>query len=67
MGTDGAFITSSDFRMDGDVTAAYWFCELAPQTVRLNKNIQSPNEPFRNTGEFFGNPVAAGEGLLRFA
>ncbi|MDE0855960.1 MAG: SDR family oxidoreductase [Nevskia sp.] len=31
MGPDGAFITGSDFLMDGGVTAAYWFGELAPQ------------------------------------
>ena len=31
MGRDGAFITGSDFLMDGGVTAAYWFGELAPQ------------------------------------
>jgi len=31
MGTDGAFITGSDFLMDGGVTAAYWFGELAPK------------------------------------
>lgn len=31
MGADGAFITGSDFLMDGGVTAAYWFGELAPQ------------------------------------
>lgn len=31
MGTDGAFITGSDFLMDGGVTASYWFGELAPQ------------------------------------
>ena len=30
MGSDGAFITGSDFLMDGGVTAAYWFGELAP-------------------------------------
>jgi NAD(P)-dependent dehydrogenase (short-subunit alcohol dehydrogenase family) len=29
MGPDGAFITGSDFVMDGGVTAAYWFGELA--------------------------------------
>lgn len=29
MGTDGAFITGSDFLMDGGVTAAYWYGELA--------------------------------------
>jgi NAD(P)-dependent dehydrogenase (short-subunit alcohol dehydrogenase family) len=31
MGPDGAFVTGSDFLMDGGVTAAYWFGELAPQ------------------------------------
>lgn len=30
MGQDGAFITGSDFLMDGGVTAAYWYGELAP-------------------------------------
>ena len=29
MGSDGAFITGSDFLMDGGVTAAYWYGELA--------------------------------------
>ena len=29
MGTEGAFITGSDFLMDGGVTAAYWFGGLA--------------------------------------
>ncbi|NDQ56135.1 MAG: SDR family oxidoreductase [Acidipila sp.] len=31
MGPDGAFITGSDFVMDGGVTSAYWFGELKPQ------------------------------------
>jgi NAD(P)-dependent dehydrogenase (short-subunit alcohol dehydrogenase family) len=31
MGPDGAFITGSDVLMDGGVTAAYWFGDLAPQ------------------------------------
>lgn len=31
MGPDGAFITGSDFLMDGGVTASYWFGELAPK------------------------------------
>ena len=31
MGADGAFITGSDFLVDGGVTAAYWFGELAPK------------------------------------
>ena len=30
MGSDGTFITGSDFLMDGGVTAAYWYGELAP-------------------------------------
>lgn len=30
MGPGGTFITGSDFLMDGGVTAAYWFGELAP-------------------------------------
>jgi NAD(P)-dependent dehydrogenase (short-subunit alcohol dehydrogenase family) len=34
MGPDGAFITGSDFLMDGGVTAAYWYGELAPKPVR---------------------------------
>jgi hypothetical protein len=29
--TLSAFITGSDFLMDGGVTAAYWFGDLAPQ------------------------------------
>lgn len=31
MGTEGEFITGSDFLMDGGVTAAYWYGELAPR------------------------------------
>lgn len=31
MGFEGAFITGSDFLMDGGVTAAYWFGGLAPK------------------------------------
>ncbi|MEA3013733.1 MAG: hypothetical protein QOD42_2278 [Sphingomonadales bacterium] len=31
MGPDGAFITGSDFLMDGGVTAAFWYGELAPK------------------------------------
>ena len=30
MGPDGAFVTGSDFLMDGGVTAPYWFGALAP-------------------------------------
>ena len=35
MGADGAFITGSDFLMDGGVTAAYWYGELAPKQSRF--------------------------------
>jgi NAD(P)-dependent dehydrogenase (short-subunit alcohol dehydrogenase family) len=31
MSPDGAFITGSDFLMDGGVTASYWYGELAPK------------------------------------
>jgi hypothetical protein len=31
MGPDGAFITGSDFLMDGRVTASFRFGELAPK------------------------------------
>jgi hypothetical protein len=31
MGPDASFITGSDILMDGGVTAAYWYGELAPQ------------------------------------
>ncbi len=30
MGAEGAFITGSDFLMDGGVTSSYWFGGLAP-------------------------------------
>ena len=31
MSSDGGFITGSDFLVDGGVTSAYWYGELAPQ------------------------------------
>jgi hypothetical protein len=31
MGPDGGFITGSDILMDGGVTSAYWYGELAPK------------------------------------
>jgi Enoyl-(Acyl carrier protein) reductase len=34
MGSDGAFITGSDFLVDGGVTASYWFGELAPKEAK---------------------------------
>ena len=39
MGPDGGFITGSDFLMDGGVTAAYWYGELAEMSAN-----QSPQE-----------------------
>jgi NAD(P)-dependent dehydrogenase (short-subunit alcohol dehydrogenase family) len=33
MGPEGTFITGSDFLMDGGVTAAYWYGELAPEAT----------------------------------
>ena len=32
MGPDAAFVTGSDFLIDGGVTASYFFGELAPPT-----------------------------------
>ena len=34
MSSEGAFITGSDFLLDGGVTAAYWFGELAPTPAK---------------------------------
>ncbi len=31
MGSDGAFITGSDFLMDGGVTASFFYGELKPE------------------------------------
>jgi NAD(P)-dependent dehydrogenase (short-subunit alcohol dehydrogenase family) len=36
MGPDGAFITGSDFLMDGGVTASYWYGDLAPKEFANN-------------------------------
>ena len=33
MGAEGAFITGSDFLMDGGVTAAYWFGDITNPTA----------------------------------
>jgi NAD(P)-dependent dehydrogenase (short-subunit alcohol dehydrogenase family) len=32
MGQDGAFITGSDFLMDGGVTASFFYGDLAPKS-----------------------------------
>lgn len=34
LGADGAFITGSDFLMDGGVTSSYWFGKLAPPQAK---------------------------------
>jgi NAD(P)-dependent dehydrogenase (short-subunit alcohol dehydrogenase family) len=31
MGSDGAFVSGSDFLIDGGVTASYFYGDLAPQ------------------------------------
>jgi hypothetical protein len=45
MGPDGGFIMGSDFLMDGGVTAAYWYGELAPRDERsAETSITSQNQ-----------------------
>ncbi len=39
MGPDGSFITGSDFLMDGGVTAAYRFGDLAPMPVKQSRPL----------------------------
>ncbi len=55
MGPDGAFITGSDFLMDGGVTASYFFGELAPRS--------SPAHPAPATG--LDHRLPAGRSHLR--
>jgi hypothetical protein len=38
MGPEGGFITGSDFLMDGGVTAAYRFGDLAPKWAKLSRH-----------------------------
>ncbi|KQV32924.1 SDR family oxidoreductase [Massilia sp. Root335] len=35
MGPEGGFISGSDFLIDGGVTAAYWYGELAPKPIQV--------------------------------
>jgi NAD(P)-dependent dehydrogenase (short-subunit alcohol dehydrogenase family) len=42
MGAYGEFITGSDFLMDGGVTSAYWFGELAPKRENQAFGIEHP-------------------------
>jgi NAD(P)-dependent dehydrogenase (short-subunit alcohol dehydrogenase family) len=42
MGRDGEFITGSDFLMDGGVTAAYWFGDLAPPSKWATGGLNGP-------------------------
>ncbi|MDB5854896.1 MAG: putative short chain (glucose/xylose) dehydrogenase [Herminiimonas sp.] len=44
MGPDGAFITGSDFLMDGGVTAAYWYGDLAPAKPLQENSTTDPRE-----------------------
>lgn len=37
MGREAGFITGSDFLMDGGVTAAYWFGDLASEASHSGK------------------------------
>ena len=39
MGPDGAFITGSDFLMDGGVTAAYWYGRARTQVERASASV----------------------------
>ena len=59
MGADGAFITGSDFLLDGGVTAAYWYGELAPtnrkrvyavQSITIIHSVQVLHLQLRETG-----------------
>ena len=52
MGPDGGFITGSDILMDGGVTAAYWYGELA--------GVQTDERPKAN------NVLRAGQFRSRF-
>jgi len=45
MGPDGGFITGSDVLMDGGVTAAYWYGELAPQSAAQPSASRSSPTP----------------------
>jgi len=41
MGPDGGFLTGSDFLMDGGVTAAYWYGDVA-EVRTSTKEEQQP-------------------------
>src|SRR6185312_11008562 len=59
MGPEGAFITGSDFLMDGGVTASYSYGELAPKQTR-------PVHRFVARAAVTGRPSdAAGRGCVR--
>ena len=45
MGPDGGFITGSDFLMDGGVTAAYWYGELAPKLRGIGSPVTDLTSP----------------------
>jgi hypothetical protein len=45
MGPDGAFITGSDFLMDGGVTAAYVYGDLAPDRPATRQDDPNATAP----------------------
>jgi hypothetical protein len=45
MGPDGEFITGSDFLMDGGVTAAYRFGELAAVAGEIDSHLSALGLP----------------------
>ncbi len=47
MGPDGGFITGSDILIDGGVTAAYWYGDLAE--VRVPRSDQAAARPMSHS------------------
>jgi hypothetical protein len=43
MGPDGTFITGSDFHMDGGVTAAYWYGDVAEVRAQETRTWRTLN------------------------
>ena len=65
MGPDGAFITGSDFLIDGGVTASYFYGELAPSDLEpspptMRKSLP-PKAP-RGPSELRGASAAPNDG-----
>ena len=53
MGPDGGFITGSDFLMDGGVTAAFRFGDLAPSSTRLSSVVAGGAHAYTKCGTAF--------------